>query len=71
MSASLEDPNPMNPIAVELACLIEAYTANFKAHVERLGYVPADILHLKGRWPIETVAIRLTTQAIREAVQKC
>ncbi len=62
---ALDDPDPANPIAVELARLIEGYTANFKAHVERLGYIPADIMHLQGRWPIEAVAMRLTTEALR------
>jgi hypothetical protein len=66
--AALEDPNPVNPIAIEISRLVAGYAANLKAHVERLGYVPADILHLQGRWPIETVAMQLMTQAIREAV---
>ena len=61
----LDDPDPENPIALEVARLIEGYTANFKAHVERLGSIPTAIIHLKGRWPIEAVAIRLTTEALR------
>jgi len=63
---ALQDPNPANPIAVEVSRLIAAYTNNFKRHVERLGRVPPDILHLKPRWPIEAVAMRLTTETIRE-----
>jgi hypothetical protein len=66
--AALDDPDPANPIAVEVARLVTAYTNNFKNHVERIGYIPADILHAKGRWPIEAVAMRLTTQVIRESV---
>jgi hypothetical protein len=38
--AALEDPNSGNPIAVEVARLIEGYSENFRAHVERLGYIP-------------------------------
>jgi len=36
--------------------------------VERLGYIPADILRVNPRWPIEAVAMRLTTQVIRESL---
>ena len=61
----LDDPDPENPIALEVARLIEGYTANFKAHVVRLGTLPAAILHIKARWPIEAVAMRLTTEAVR------
>jgi hypothetical protein len=64
--AALDDPDPTNPIAVEIARLVAAYTKNFEDHVERLGYIPADILRIKPRWPIEAVAMRLTTQTIRE-----
>ena len=31
--AALNDPDPGNPIAVEVARLIEGYTENFRAHV--------------------------------------
>ena len=31
--AALNDPDPDNPIAVEVARLIEGYTENFRAHV--------------------------------------
>jgi hypothetical protein len=44
---------------------VTAYTNNFRRHVERLGDIPADILRMKPRWPIEAVAMRLTTQVIR------
>ena len=43
--AALADPDPGNPIAVEVARLIEGYTENFHAHVEHLGYIPDSILH--------------------------
>lgn len=62
----LADPDPANPIAREVARLIAAYTDNFYRHVERLGYMPPHILHIKARWPIEAVAIRLAKEAIRE-----
>lgn len=43
------------------------YTTNFRDHVDRLGYIPADILSVKPRWPIEVVAMSLATQLIRES----
>jgi hypothetical protein len=66
--AALQGPDPANPIAIEVAPLIAAYTNNFRHHVERIGRVPPDILHIKPRWPIEAVAMRLTTTAIRETL---
>lgn len=66
--AALQDPDPANPIAIEVARLIAAYTSNFERHVEKLGRIPSDVLHIKGRWPIEAVAMRLTTQVIRETL---
>jgi hypothetical protein len=66
--AALQDPDPANPIAIEVARLIAAYTRNFKQHVERLGRIPPDILHLKGSSPIEAVAMRLTTEVIRDTL---
>ena len=63
---ALADPDPANPIAVEIARLVHGYTANFQALVQRLGRIPIDIMHVKPRWPIEAVAMRLTTQTIRE-----
>lgn len=68
VEAALEDPDPANPIAVEVARLIDGYTSNFQAHVRRLGRFPPDILRMKPRWPIEAVAMRLTTEAIRETL---
>ena len=64
--AALQDPDPANPIAVEVARLIDRYTSNFHAHVRRLGRIPTDILRIKRRWPIEAVAMRLTTEVFRE-----
>jgi hypothetical protein len=60
--------DPAKPIAVETRRLVTAYTKNFRDHVERLGYIPADTLRIKPRWPIEAVAMRMTTQAIRESL---
>jgi len=68
--AALQDPDPANAIAVEVARLITAYTENFQDHVARLGRIPQDILHIKARWPIEAVAMRLVTQAISDTVSK-
>ena len=33
--AAVQDPDPANPIAVEVARLIAAYTSNFKHHFQR------------------------------------
>ena len=63
--AALADPDPENPIAVEVARLIGGYTRNFQRHVERLGYMPSHILRTKGDCPIEEVAMRLTAETIR------
>ena len=68
--AALADADPRNPIAVEVARLITAYTENFSRHVDRLGYMPSQILRLTPRWPIETVAMRITTEAILATVTK-
>jgi hypothetical protein len=65
--AALNDPDPGNPVAVEVARIIEGYTENFRAHVERLGYIPDTILHVKPQTPIEAVAMRLTTEGIQQA----
>lgn len=68
IEAALRDPDPANPIAGELARLIEAYTANFAAHVQQLGHIPPAILHVKPGSAIEAVAMRLTTAQISEAL---
>jgi len=44
------------------------FKENFRAHVERLGYFPASILHVKPQTAIEAVAMRLTTQTIQETI---
>ena len=66
--AALEDPSSENAIAVEVARLVTAYTVNFKSHVERLGRVPASVLRVKARWPIESVAMQLTTETIQASL---
>lgn len=67
--AAIDDPDSKNPIASEVARLIAGYTKNFQRHVERVGHMPADILRAKGQYPIEEVAMRLTSDAIREALE--
>ncbi len=54
VTAALEDLNPTNPIAVEIARLVDGYATNFAAHVEKLGSVPANILRSTGDCPIES-----------------
>jgi hypothetical protein len=66
---ALADSDPANPIAAEVARLIQGYTTNFREHVERLGRIPESILRIKPRCPIEAVAMRLTTEAIKDALR--
>lgn len=66
--AALNDPDPSNAVACEVARLIAGYTANFRAHVERLGRIPADILRARPESAIEAVAMRLTTDTIRDSL---
>jgi hypothetical protein len=68
--AALHDPDPANPIAIEVARLIHGYTSNFHAHVDRLGSIPPDILRIEPRWPIEAVAMRLTTEIFRATLAR-
>ncbi len=68
VQAALDDPDPANPIACEVARLVEGYTANFAALAERLGRLPPSMLRLAPRWPIEAVAMRLMTETISRAV---
>lgn len=39
--AALDDPDPDNPIAIEVARLVTGYAENFHHRVEQLGYMPA------------------------------
>ncbi len=48
--------------------LVEGYSANFAEHCRQLGRIPTDILRTKPRWPIEAVAMRLTTETIQAAL---
>lgn len=54
----------------EVARLIEGYTEDFRAHVERRGYMPDSILHVKLQTAIEAVAMRLTTETIQETIAR-
>jgi hypothetical protein len=65
--AALDDGDPANPIVIEIARLVTAYTSNFQDHVKRIGYIPDGILRATPRWPIEAVAQRLTMQSIQSS----
>lgn len=67
---ALEDINPDNPIAVEIARLMQGYMQNFTEHVEKIGHIPPSILRSTGSCPIETIAMELTSDAIREAMEE-
>ena len=62
---ALADPDGANPIAQEIARLMEGYTANFAEHCRRIGGMPRDILRAKPQTAIEAVAMKLTADAIR------
>ena len=66
--AALDDPHPGNPIADEVVRVIEGFTENFRAHVERLGYIPDSFLQDNPQAVIEAVAMRLATEAIQQAI---
>jgi hypothetical protein len=65
---ALNDPDTGNPIAVEVARLIEGYSENLCAHVERLGYIPESFLHVKPQTAIEAVAMCLATETIQRSI---
>lgn len=67
---ALADPDPRNPIAVEVARLVTGYGENFAAHCHELGRISAEILHIAPRCPIEAVAMRLVTDSIRLALRE-
>lgn len=66
---ALNDTDPDNPVVMEVARLIDGYTRNFAATVERLGYLPASILHVRPGSQIEAIAMRITTDAIRDELR--
>jgi len=68
VNTALADPDPGDSIVVELARLMEGCSENFRAHVERLGYIPDGFLHVKPQTAIEAVAMRLTTATIQNAL---
>lgn len=63
--AVLDDPDPANPIAIDVTRLMAGYAEHFLKHVRRIRFIPADILRVQPRSPIEAVAMRFTTRAIR------
>lgn len=65
---ALEDPDPANPIAQEVARLIDGYTRNFLQHVTRLGRIPGAILRERPSCAVEAVAMHLTTETIRQTL---
>ena len=69
IEAALADPDPNNPIAVEVARLMTGYAENFRAHVERLGRLPGSFPRINPGSAIEAVAMRLTTEVIRDELQ--
>lgn len=68
VQAALADPDPANPIACEVARLIEGYTANFKAHCDRIGRIPDSIMRANPGSAIESMAMDLTSQVLQDAL---
>ncbi|MEZ0223600.1 MAG: hypothetical protein ACAH83_03530 [Alphaproteobacteria bacterium] len=56
--AALVNPAPENRIAAEVIRLAEMYKKRFLNEMEKWGYIPPHVLHVKARWPIEAVAIK-------------
>lgn len=67
---ALNDTSDQNPIAHEIARLIAAYTENFRAHCQQIGRIPDSILRATPSCPIEGVAMKLMTQAIKEELAR-
>ena len=67
---ALDDTNPDNPIAVEVSRLMQGYLSNFTEHVEKIGHIPPSILRSTGSCPIESVAMQLTSDAIRDTLEE-
>tara|TARA_R110000824_G_scaffold123797_1_gene281877 strand:- start:228 stop:497 length:270 start_codon:yes stop_codon:yes gene_type:complete len=66
---ALDDTDATNPIAIEVARLIEGYAGNFSEYVANsVGDVPSEILRIKPRSAIEAVAMQLTTKTIKETI---
>lgn len=70
VQSALADPDPNNAIAAEVTRLVVGYAQNFKAHCERLGFVPVSFVTRTPDTAIEAVAIRLVTEAIRQEIVK-
>jgi hypothetical protein len=68
INAALKDPNPGNHIAIEVARLVEAYTANFLSRLDGLGVLPHGFLQASPQTAIEAVAMRLTASSIQESI---
>jgi hypothetical protein len=58
--AALQDSALANPVAMEVTRLITDFLKTFHCHSERILQTP-DLLPLKPRSAIESVALRLTT----------
>jgi hypothetical protein len=56
--AALVESTRENRIAAEVNRLAEIYKHRFLTEMEKWGYLPPHILHVKARWPIEAVAIK-------------
>ena len=54
---------------MEVARLVEGYTANFQSFVEHVGYISDSFLRAAPGSPIEAVAMWLTTETIWDAIE--
>lgn len=68
--AALDDPDRTNPIAQEVARLMEAYNADLQLEVRRLGHIPSIVLETKRRWPIEAIALQLAADTLHQTFHK-
>ena len=53
-------------VAAEVTRLVCLCTLRIKAYMEKYGYVPPHILHIRIRWPIEKVAMQLVAEYVNK-----
>lgn len=66
---ALNEPDENNPIAHEIARLIDGYTENFYHMVKNTG-MPTHMLRHKSQYAIEEIAMQLTTETIRKSLEE-
>lgn len=68
VAAALQNPGAFNPIAFEVGRLMNGYIESLRRCANDDGDAVPDFLAFTPRWPIETVARRLTEGALCDAI---